>query len=225
MIWFTADLHLNHQKALEFAGRDFPDTAAMDELLIHNINRYVRREDELYVLGDFCWGARFAGHYRQRIKCRRVHMIWGNHDKESMGRVFTTRRDVAMVKTHMLDCTSQRAGEFVSIWLSHYPHCYWPKSHWGAPHLYGHMHRQREELLDSLFPGRRAMDVGVDAVYKLVGEYRPMSEFEVVKMLLARPGHDPISYYRGLETEDEEQAAESAKQDEPAAGGVEQPGA
>jgi hypothetical protein len=41
-----------------------------------------------------------------------------------------------------------------------------------------------EEQLDQWFPGRKAMDVGVDNIYRLTGEWRPISLDEVRGRLL-----------------------------------------
>jgi hypothetical protein len=62
------------------------------------------------------------------------------------------------------------------------------------------MHRQREATLDVAFPGRRSMDVGVDNAKHLLGEYRPFSEDEVLEILLKRPGHDILSFYKEFQS-------------------------
>jgi hypothetical protein len=42
------------------------------------------------------------------------------------------------------------------IFVSHYPHAYWPRSHKGCLHVYGHVHAEREATLDAALPGRRS---------------------------------------------------------------------
>lgn len=189
MIHFTADLHLGHNRVLGFANRFFDDIQAHDDFLIDSINHRVARRDTLFILGDFCW--KTPGHYRARIKCRNVWLIWGNHDKASYRQFFSRCED-----THMAKLTVDPG---IRVWLSHYPHAYWPKSHHGAFHLYGHMHDAREELLDLSFPARRAMDCGVDSANRLFGDYRPFSEVDVLDLLGGREGHDSVEYYRDLE--------------------------
>jgi hypothetical protein len=41
-----------------------------------------------------------------------------------------------------------------------------------------------EEQLDQWFPGRKAMDVGVDNIYRLTGEWRPISLDEILERLV-----------------------------------------
>jgi len=82
-------------------------------------------------------------------------------------------------------------------WLSHYPHAYWPASHKGSFHLYGHTHDQREATLDAVFPGRRSHDAGLDTAFRRFGVHRPFTEMEVFDYLINRPGHDLPEFYQG----------------------------
>jgi calcineurin-like phosphoesterase family protein len=81
------------------------------------------------------------------------------------------------------------------VFISHYPHAYWPSSHHGSFHFYGHCHTQREETLDQVFPGRRSIDVGVDNAALLFNDYIPLSERCLIDYLIQQPGHDPVSFY------------------------------
>jgi hypothetical protein len=40
-----------------------------------------------------------------------------------------------------------------------------------------------EDNFDSIYPGRRSMDVGIDNIHKLTGEWRPISLAEVIERL------------------------------------------
>jgi len=62
------------------------------------------------------------------------------------------------------------------------------------PALYGHIHdnAEKEAILDKAFPGRRSMDIGVDAAKRLLGEYRPFAESEVLSFIGARLGHEEL---------------------------------
>jgi calcineurin-like phosphoesterase family protein len=163
MKWFTADTHFDHEKLLASRPR-FSSIEEMNAVILEGINRNVQRSDELFILGDYCWNK--PGSFRNKINCRKVHLIWGNHDKENYGQHFSEKHDVKMIKV----------GEH-SCWLSHYPHCFWPSSHHGSFHLYGHMHYQRELWMNyALGDQRRSMDVGVDSINAYLGSYRPISE-------------------------------------------------
>lgn len=182
--FFTADTHFAHEGVLAMSNRPFKSIDEHDDALIDNINTTVGTNDRLFILGDFAWRAEES--YFSRIKCKNVHLIIGNHDKPSkVTKLFKTVEQTALVKA----CGHK-------VFLSHYPHAYWPSSHYGSLHLYGHIHGQREETLDSMFPDRRAMDCGVDVAAKITGQYRPFSEDEIVEILMVRPGHDPVEWYR-----------------------------
>ena len=45
MIWFTSDMHLGHEKALDFTCRPWNQ--------IDEMNEKVKENDELYILGDY----------------------------------------------------------------------------------------------------------------------------------------------------------------------------
>lgn len=194
--FFTSDLHLGHENVVSKMGRAFGSIREHDDCLIDGINATVGRKDRLYVLGDAFWQPTYKrpGQFRARIECRELHLIWGNHDRAAFGTCFSTSQDVLMLK---LD--GEENGRRIQAFLSHYPHAYWPASHHGSLHLYGHVHDKREATLDVLFPGRRSMDVGMDTAKRLLGAYRPFSEDEIKAILLARLGHDHVGFYRGDE--------------------------
>ena len=179
---FTADLHLDHENVLAMSGRLFPNILEHDNHMIAQINRFVPRGDRLFILGDVSWFS--VENYLARLHCKDVHLIGGNHDRNKFGASFKTAEDVTAIKIQ---------GH--KVFLSHYPHAYWPSSHHGSFHLYGHCHRQREATLDAAFPGRRSLDVGVDNALHLLGEYRPFTEDEIVAILGNRPGHDLLPFY------------------------------
>mgnify|MGYP002638834434 CR=1 FL=1 len=187
MIYFTSDLHFAHERIIkDFSQRNFKTIEEHDQHIIDQVNKYVGPKDILWHLGDFSWGS--VGHYRQRIKCRQIHAILGNHDKRGqLEKNFSTVQEVKELKVD---------GQ--KIFMSHYPHVYWPSSHHNSIHLYGHLHYYREALMDEMMPGRRAMDVGIDAAFHKFGEYRPFT-LEEVLALAERPGHHNVEHERETE--------------------------
>jgi calcineurin-like phosphoesterase family protein len=188
-VWFTADTHFGHGNIIkycqrpflspaEFAGtRDDPRSKVRisdetvrrhDSALLDSINQLVAPGDVLWVLGDFCWGGLAdARRYRDRIKCRTVNLVWGNHDRGDIAPAFNDCIDQGMVTV-----------EGQEIWLNHYPMRSWDKAFHGSWHFYGHVHGrlQRE---DAAKPAALMKDVGVDAC-----EYRPWS-FAQLKAYMA----------------------------------------
>jgi len=175
-VYFISDTHFGHTGILLHQSarlNAFECIEEMDAQLINNINQIVRPDDILYHLGDFCWSASKAGHYRQRLKVRQLHIIRGNHDSSSLRQHCSTFQDMACKKFN---------GQ--KIHMLHYPMLSWDALHYGGMHLYGHCHGSMEQQLNQWFPARRAMDVGVDNIFKLTGEWRPISLEEVMERLV-----------------------------------------
>lgn len=188
MIHFTADTHFEHENLIGKMGRvGFDSIEQHDQTVLANINAVVAKGDVLYILGDFAW--KNQSKWRQRINCKRIYFVVGNHDKHD-----ATKK--AFGELHQIKVAKLSSGERAVC--CHYPMAFWPSSHHGAYHFYGHMHAQREETLDAMFPDRRSIDVGVDNARRLLGCHRPFSEQELMAILAGRPGHDPVSYYEGL---------------------------
>src|SRR5439155_27176583 len=105
--------------------------------------------------------------YRGRIRCRNVHLVWGNHDQRSIRPAFGEAIEQGMFRV---------GGQ--EIWLNHYPMRSWNKRFHGSWHLYGHVHGRlgRE---DAANPAMLVRDVGVDAC-----DYRPWS-FEELRAYMA----------------------------------------
>jgi calcineurin-like phosphoesterase family protein len=189
--WFTADLHLGHANIIKFCERpylspaeaaalagdprgDFPvsdeTVARHDAALIDNINEVVARQDQLYVLGDFCLGRLDqVAAYLSRIRCRHVCLVRGNHDRRSALPAFHRVMEQGLIKVR---------GQ--KIFLNHFPMRSWQAFIHGSWHLYGHVHghlRAEDEANDWML----VKDVGVDA-----NNYRPLSFDEVAAYMAPR---------------------------------------
>lgn len=110
-------------------------TDKMTNAIIDSTNAVVSSNDTLVINGDFCWTPReqrfrIAKMYRDRINCKNVYLIWGNHDdRKSLAPAFTGVYD---------QYTFTVNGQ--SIFMSHYPCRSWDKAHHGSWMLYGHVH-------------------------------------------------------------------------------------
>jgi calcineurin-like phosphoesterase family protein len=199
--WFTGDSHFSHKNIIKYSKRPFT-TEEHDNCLINNWNNHVQQGDNVYFLGDFCFTSEeHATRLRNRLNGN-IYFIEGNHDKTA----FKIRHLFGWYKSTMMI----RVGD-QQIWLSHYAHRTWNKSHHGAWHLYGHSHNS---LPDD--PNSMSFDVGVDAVAaKLSGlatgqvydigmtkkeDYRPLS-FDEVKAIMATKTWKPIDHHGAREHE------------------------
>lgn len=208
-VWFTADTHFGHKKIPFYAKRRFclddhesstldliwqnkniesgwspswESIRRMDDYLIKKINDNVAKNDVLWHLGDFCAGRKnemeaVARKYRDRINCENVFLVAGNHDRNEIRKVFSESYE-----THDLKIGSKH------VVLGHYAQAFWNRSHSKSWMLYGHAHGTAEEWLDAHMPGRLSMDVGVDNIFRVLGEYRPISFPEIESIFRSRSG-------------------------------------
>jgi len=176
-IWFTSDYHFSHRAILRHMperGKVFADMTEMGDHFVDETNRVVKKGDVLICAGDFVWRAGRAGHYRQRLNVREIHMAQGNHDASSLGKHVSSMDRILFKKFH----SNFRSNLWFHI--SHYPCLSWRKMHHGGIHTYGHSHGLFEDTLNALWPGRQAIDIGIDHAHRLTGEWRPLSLEEVL---------------------------------------------
>ena len=90
-IWFTSDTHYNHKNICrgistwankETTTRDFLTLEKMNHAMVNSINSLVMPDDILYHLGDWSFGGiESIWQFRERIICKTIHLIPGNHDE------------------------------------------------------------------------------------------------------------------------------------------------
>lgn len=153
--------------------RDFETIEKMNDTIVNNINSMVGQDDVLIHLGDWSFGG-FDNikKFRERIICKEIHIILGNHDhhilnnKENVRELFTSVSEYNTLK--YLDST------FV---LFHYPITSWNGLHKGDIHLHGHVHLSN----DKKFGKGKKMDVGVDG-----NNLKPYSIKEIIELMNER---------------------------------------
>jgi calcineurin-like phosphoesterase family protein len=167
-IWFTADFHLGHKNIIRYCNRPFQTVEEMNQEILERLNSRVKANDILYFLGDFCIGPKArAAEFRQKIRCKKIFALAGNHDKETrkLTQEFTWLNDLAEVSLN-----GQR------IVLCHYAMRVWNQSSRGSWHLYGHSHGKLSAPDTSL-----SMDVGVDT-----HDFRPWHFDEIRERMKAK---------------------------------------
>jgi calcineurin-like phosphoesterase family protein len=150
--------------------RDFKTLEEHDEHIISQFNKYVKEGDTLWHLGDWSFGG-IEQIYRfyQRLNCKFVHIILGNHDHH-----IENNREYNGIKAQDL-FLSVRHVYFGKIggrtfYLSHFAHRVWNKSHHGVIHLYGHSH---DTLDNTGLEWGKSMDVSLESSLRYFGEMRP----------------------------------------------------
>lgn len=178
--WITADTHFYHRNLIKSLStwtssmptRDFSSVDHMNQTLLDNINSLVQPGDILYHLGDFSMGPNWTiPKMRELIKCKTVHLIFGNHDKviessRTVQKLFTSTRQY-----HRIYHNNNK------LYLFHCPMHTWPGINRGHIQLHGHCHGN----LKSRGPIRQK-DIGVDT-----NNFKPYLLDDVVDMMNAIP--------------------------------------
>lgn len=182
-IWLTSDTHFGHANILRLAERPFADVDEMQRALLAEINARVAPGDDLYILGDFSFKMTVdaAREVRRKIRCERVHLVPGNHDKDwsqpAVAGTFIVEPPICKVKLE--------GGK--RLIMSHYPLLEWQGMAHDTVHLHGHIHATRVYNEANRERGWRRYDVGVDA-----NGYRPVSVEEVLAFF---EGVEPRAYF------------------------------
>lgn len=168
MLYFSADSHLTHKNILEYCPKRKERWNTVDQMdagLIANWNKVVRNQDEVFHLGDICFGdISILNHLNGKI-----HLIVGNHDRKD---VLQSDRFETVSYYKELKFNKKK---YV---LSHYKFEVWNGSHYpNGRHLYGHSHGTR--------PGdNQCTDVGVDVPFT---DYAPVTIDQIEEHLLTCP--------------------------------------
>lgn len=226
--FFTSDPHWHHRGIIRYTDRCkvvlYPDelkayqagqlaitkehTDRMNTMLIDNINKMVKRDDVLHINGDIVVGVshrdykKFLPAILERINCKNLFCVYGNHDSpDTLDQHFTKGfvRPILLIEKTTGKFYIDDRGQGVqavrksreNYWgfsLDHYAQAIWRNNHRGYFNLYGHSHHNAETMLNIAFANRRSIDIGFDNAYALFGEHRPFSLPEVLGFLEHRVG-------------------------------------
>lgn len=213
--FFTGCLHLNHQNIIKYCNRPFENTDDMNNTIFDNINEQVGIADRLYINGDFLFGPldigkflRTARYCRNKINCRNIYLVYGNHDRRAKKydefiRLFNNVADYMEIKLQtgpsaLGSENEENNNQDLSLILFHYPISAgnWNRANNGAIHLHSHVHTDELENLKNDWRKNKiniSMDLVAKTLYKenehkLSKEqrrklYRPYSLSEILSVL------------------------------------------
>ena len=136
-IRYISDLHFGHKNIIAYDNRPFSSVEEMDEAMISLWNETVKKGDQTYVLGDFCWSQTYEvwESILKRLNGQ-VFVIKGNHDRSEILKRLT--------KENLITGWSQQeiiGDEGRKVVLNHSPMPFFINEHHnGWAHLYGHVH-------------------------------------------------------------------------------------
>jgi calcineurin-like phosphoesterase family protein len=166
-LYFTSDTHYMHKNICRGTTswsnadgftRDFDTLDQMNDRVVNGINSAVGQDDILFHLGDWSFGGfEMIEQFRNRINCKNVHIILGNHDhhierdREGIRQLFTSVNQYLELEVKGKDWEQNYV-------LMHYPIISWNKMNDGVIHLHGHVHLSADRRIGK----GKTMDVGVD---------------------------------------------------------------
>ncbi len=169
MNYYISDMHLGHKNVLQYDGRPFEDVEEMDRMLIENWNARVTDNDDVWILGDFCYRSdKDPSFYLKKLKGKK-HLIIGNHDKATM--------QSASAKNYLESIENLqyiKDGEHYVV-LCHFPIVDWYAKRKGAYHVHGHVHNHRNDEFEYLRKQERALNAGC-----MINYYTPMTLKELI---------------------------------------------
>ena len=194
MVYLGHLTHYNHKnicssttewKDANDKTRDFKSLNHMNDTIVNNINRRVGEDDILFHLGDWSFGGfEKIQEFRDRIICKNIHLVFGNHDKHILNNKSDIQRLFSSI-SHYIDLDVRRPSKkgkgsidrFRFI-LMHYPIASWDSMNDGVMHLHGHVHLPKHQRIGN----GRSLDVGIDG-----NGLEPISLDEVVSLLKDQP--------------------------------------
>lgn len=152
-IFFTGCTHYGHSNIIRLCDRPFSSVEEMDEMLIENHNKLVKKDDIVYHHGDFAFKGRQDNAEIIKKLNGKIMLIRGNHDPVLWG-------------PHMIEHKVNKK----LIVMFHYPIEEWNGYYHGSIHTHCHTHKRE------LVSATRRFNVGVDAC-----GYKPISLDELLE--------------------------------------------
>ncbi len=92
-LWVTSDNHFGHANIIEYCNRPFKSLEDMNKTMIRKWNERIKPDDEVIIIGDFCFKNTLGGkegegdihkasHYRDLLNGYKT-FVRGNHDRNN----------------------------------------------------------------------------------------------------------------------------------------------
>ena len=168
MIYYISDLHIGHKNAIRFDERPFADIDDMEREIVRRWNEKVGADDDVYILGDVFY--RYKGNRADFLKRLggRLHLIVGNHDFEIL------KNEASLGCFESVDKLRQIVDDGRRVVMCHYPIISWNMKHFGAYHVYGHVHANINEGTIFMMKQERAFNAGC-----MINNYEPCTLLEL----------------------------------------------
>lgn len=163
-IWFISDLHFGHKNIIQYCGRPFSSVKEMEEKLVENWNRRVKKFDRVFCLGDFalCGKEKIIDLGRQ-LNGRKI-LILGNHDGASLNTYYAAGFEMV--------------SKFPILWEGRFLLSHEPINDCPYINIHGHIHDKRIEDCSDTYWGviEHYINVSVDAINYEPIEFRELEQ-------------------------------------------------
>ena len=167
---YISDLHFGHSNVIDFDNRPFRDRDEMDRCMIELWNNRVSADDDVYIIGDFCYrNHKTADWYLKQLSGHK-HLVIGNHDG------LTLKNEKAMSYFESVDKIKGIKDGDKTIVLCHYPIADWYKGRHGSYLIYGHIHSAKDDVYEFMKSRGRALNAAA-----AINGYAPASFEELVQ--------------------------------------------
>ena len=154
--YIISDTHFNHENIIKYCKRPFKSAEEMNNTLIDNWNKTVKKEDQVYHLGDLYLGPKQGLRNIISNLNGKIYLIKGNHDRltnksyEDLG--------ITLLKNAPIYLDKYKVG------LTHKPI---PDSMLkkGYINIHGHIHEKKlEDIYDNNFTKNKHINVSADVL-------------------------------------------------------------
>lgn len=124
--FYIADTHFGHSNVIRFDHRPFADIYQMEDAMVMLWNAAVRKDDMVYILGDFVWGK--ADEWLRLVKKLNGQktLILGNHDLSAYPPEL--QNQFADITPYKEIVDYDKNGDTRKVLLSHYPQLFYKHS-------------------------------------------------------------------------------------------------
>ena len=167
--YYISDCHFGHENVIQFDKRPFASAEEMDLALIKNWKECVGKDDEVYIIGDFCYRADKGPIWYLKRLSGKKYLIIGNHDTK------TLKYPGVLEYFEDVDKMMYVNDEGRQICLCHFPIAEWNAYHRESYHVYGHIHGRLSDTCLIMRNRRNAYNAAA-----CINNYKPSTLEEII---------------------------------------------